>query len=162
MRPVRSNHLEAWGDIARSGSRIIYGSDWPVSENMSATRRATQLLTLYWLILSTSGLRPKQASRALVTLPTRIHRPLWAPRTTNPVCPCLLLSTEQAIRAITVGGSRFVRADKAVGSLEVGELADIIVLQVNYFEVPEDELAHQKSLLTMIGSQVVWCTFQMT
>lgn len=31
MGPVRSNYLEAWGDIAKFGTRIIYGSDWPVS-----------------------------------------------------------------------------------------------------------------------------------
>jgi predicted amidohydrolase YtcJ len=30
MGPVRSNYLEAFGDIARFGTRVIYGSDWPV------------------------------------------------------------------------------------------------------------------------------------
>lgn len=31
LGPTRSQHLEAFGDIAKFGTRIIYGSDWPVS-----------------------------------------------------------------------------------------------------------------------------------
>lgn len=33
MGPVRSQHLQAWGDIARFGTRVVYGSDWPVSSS---------------------------------------------------------------------------------------------------------------------------------
>ena len=41
-------------------------------------------------------------------------------------------------------------------SIEVGKLADAIVLKANYFEVPEDEIARQKVLLTMVGGEVVY------
>lgn len=70
--------------------------------------------------------------------------------------PGLTLTREQAIRAITTESSRFLRADAYIGSLEVGKLADAIVLKANYFEVPEDEIARQKALLTMVGGEVVY------
>jgi urease alpha subunit len=68
----------------------------------------------------------------------------------------LKLTREQAIRAITIEAARFLRADKHIGSLEVGKLADVVVLQSNYFEVPEAEIARQKTLLTMVGGEVMF------
>lgn len=35
-------------------------------------------------------------------------------------------------------------------------MADVIILQSNYFEVPDDEIARQKSLVTMVGGEVVY------
>lgn len=74
----------------------------------------------------------------------------------GPGLPGVGLSREAALRAITVESSEFVRAGDYIGSLEVGKLADVIVLQANYFEVPEEELARQKTLLTMLGGEVVY------
>jgi urease alpha subunit len=64
------------------------------------------------------------------------------------------LSREAVLRSITIEGARFLRADHKIGSLEKGKLADIIVLDRNFFEVPEEELARQKVLLTMLGGDV--------
>ena len=69
--------------------------------------------------------------------------------------PGIKLSREPVLRAITIEGAKFLRADKDIGSLEVGKLADIIVLERNYFEVPEDEIARNRVLLTMLGGDVV-------
>ena len=66
------------------------------------------------------------------------------------------LSREAALRSITIEGARFLRADHKIGSLEVGKLADIIVLKRNYFEVPEEEIAQQQVLLTMLGGDVLY------
>jgi hypothetical protein len=40
--------------------------------------------------------------------------------------------------------------------LEIGKLADMIVLENNYFEVPDEALGRQKVLLTMVGGEVVY------
>jgi len=72
------------------------------------------------------------------------------------ILPGLSLTREQTLRAITVESSRFLRANDSIGSLEVGKLADLIVLERNYFEVPEAEIARQKVLLTMLGGEVVY------
>lgn len=50
----------------------------------------------------------------------------------------------------------FLRAGDDIGSLEVGKLADVIILKANYFEVPDEELARQKALLTMVGGEVMY------
>ncbi|KAI9151397.1 amidohydrolase [Paramyrothecium foliicola] len=137
MGPVRSNYLQAWGDIAKFGTRVVYGSDWPIDPLDE------------WLAVKASVTRSGD--------PTNPNSPAsqGAPYD-GPGLPGLSLTREEAIRAITIESSRFLRADDHIGSLEVGKLADIIVLQANYFEVPDDELARQKSLLTMVGGEVVY------
>ncbi|KAM0281599.1 hypothetical protein ACHAQH_003468 [Verticillium albo-atrum] len=135
--PVRSNYLEAWGDIAKFGTRVIYGSDWPIDPLDE------------WLAIKAGVTRSGD--------PTNPNSPAsqGAPYD-GPGLPGLSRSREQAIRAITIESSRFPRADEYIGSLEVGKLADVIILQANYFEVPDDELARQKTLLTMRGGEVVY------
>ncbi len=49
-----------------------------------------------------------------------------------------------------------MRADQHIGSLEIGKLADIIVLENNYFTVPEEMLGRQRVLLTMVGGEVMY------
>lgn len=66
------------------------------------------------------------------------------------------ISRKSALQSITINGARFLRADKQIGSLEVGKLADVIILEKNFFKVPESELARQKVLLTMVGGEVVY------
>lgn len=66
------------------------------------------------------------------------------------------ISRQSALRSITINGARFLRADKQIGSLEVGKLADVIILENNFFKVPKEELGRQKVLLTMVGGEVVY------
>ncbi|EEU34645.1 uncharacterized protein NECHADRAFT_77170 [Fusarium vanettenii 77-13-4] len=137
MGPVRSNYLEAWGNIAAFGSRIVYGSDWPIDPLDE------------WLAIKAGVTRSGD--------PTNPNSPAsqGAPYNGTGI-PGLSLTREQAIRAITTESSRFVRADRYIGSLEVGKVADVIILQSNYFEVPDEEIARQKTLVTMVGGEVVY------
>lgn len=66
------------------------------------------------------------------------------------------ISREAAFRAITINGAKFLRADQYIGSLEKGKFADVIVLENDYFKVPEAALGRQKVLLTMVGGNVVY------
>ena len=43
-----------------------------------------------------------------------------------------------------------------IGSLEVGKYADRIVLEKNFMQAPEEELARNRVLLTMVGGKVVY------
>jgi hypothetical protein len=47
-----------------------------------------------------------------------------------------------------------LRADK-LGSLERGKLADLLVLDRDYFTVPEREIRKIKPLLTVVGGKIV-------
>jgi urease alpha subunit len=72
------------------------------------------------------------------------------------VFPGSPISRKSALRSITINGAGFLRADTQIGSLECGKLADLIILNKNFFEVPVEETGRNKVLLTMVGGEVVY------
>ena len=42
------------------------------------------------------------------------------------------------------------------GQIKAGQLADLALLSDDYFSVPESEIAHLRSVLTMLGGRIVF------
>ena len=66
------------------------------------------------------------------------------------------LTREQAIRSITINSARFLRADDKIGSIARNKLADLIILEKNFFEVPDEELGRNRVLMTVVGGTPVF------
>lgn len=66
------------------------------------------------------------------------------------------LSLEQAIRAYTINGAYVMKHENKVGSLEVGKLADFIVLDRNLFEVDEHAISKTKVLMTYFDGELIY------
>jgi len=66
------------------------------------------------------------------------------------------LSREEALRLYTQGSSWFSKEDGVKGGLYVGQLADFAVLTADYFSIPEEEIRHLQSALTVVGGEVVY------
>ena len=49
-----------------------------------------------------------------------------------------------------------LRQEALTGSLEVGKLADMIVLDRNFFTIPEEDIANIKVLQTVVGGKIVY------
>ncbi len=66
------------------------------------------------------------------------------------------ISIEQALKAYTQSSTFASFEEYEKGTLEVGKLADMVVLSINPFEVKPAELKHVKVLLTIVGGKVVF------
>ncbi len=66
------------------------------------------------------------------------------------------LSREAVLRAATIDAAYELHADEVTGSLEVGKLADLIVLDRNPLTVPAEEIAKVQVMETVVGGNVVW------
>jgi predicted amidohydrolase YtcJ len=66
------------------------------------------------------------------------------------------LSRRDVLRAITMNSSYELHQDQETGSLEVGKLADLIVIDRNFLSIPAEEIADIKVLQTMVGGRVVY------
>ena len=55
----------------------------------------------------------------------------------------------------TVWASEYVLKEKILGSLEPGKLADLLVLNRDYFTVPEAEIGTVTPILTMVAGKIV-------
>jgi hypothetical protein len=65
-------------------------------------------------------------------------------------------SREDALRFYTIGSAWFSHDEDKRGSLEVGKLADLAVLSVDYLTVPVEQIGRIESLLTMLGGKSVY------
>jgi len=130
----RFARMEPSGSIAHAGGRVAFGSDWPVDP-------LDEFLALKVGVTRSGD-------------PTNPHSygPKYAGRlNTDPA-----LSRAEALRSITLNSAEQLKLDAVLGSVEVGKFADLIVLDKNFMQVPEEELGRNDVLLTLVGGKVVW------
>ncbi|MGX4733515.1 amidohydrolase [Kitasatospora griseola] len=65
------------------------------------------------------------------------------------------LDRAQALELFTLGGARLTGEQDVKGRLTVGSYADLAVLSADYFAVPEADIAHIESVLTVVGGRIV-------
>ena len=65
---------------------------------------------------------------------------------------------EEALKLYTLGSSWFSTEDGKKGALAPGQLADLAVLSGDYFSIPEEEIKHLESVLTIVGGKVVYAS----
>jgi predicted amidohydrolase YtcJ len=73
----------------------------------------------------------------------------------HPAAPQEGITVEQAITAYTLGAAYAEHREDDKGSLATGKLADLAVLSLDVFEAPPEALLSTRSLLTMIGGEIV-------
>jgi predicted amidohydrolase YtcJ len=66
------------------------------------------------------------------------------------------LTREQALRMYTINNAFLNREEKDKGSLEVGKLADFIIIDRDYLTCPEDDLLGVQVLRTVVGGKTVF------
>ena len=66
------------------------------------------------------------------------------------------LSRKEALQLYTQGSAWFSRGEARKGTLKAGQLADLIVLSADYFQVPEEEIRDIHSVLTIMDGKPVW------
>jgi predicted amidohydrolase YtcJ len=66
------------------------------------------------------------------------------------------LSRVEALRLFTSGPAWFMNTESEMGMIAPGHLADFALLNRDYFKVPEDQLQHISSVLTVMDGRVVF------
>jgi len=98
-------------------------------------------------VTSTVSVNPFVALYALVTRKNNLG---------HPIAPDQAISREEALRAYTVAGTWLTREEQLKGSIEVGKLADLAVLDRDYFAVPDEEIKEIQVDMTVVNGELVW------
>jgi predicted amidohydrolase YtcJ len=130
MGPARYALVEPHVQLLDAGARIAYGSDWPVDPLDE------------WFALKV-GVTRTAAPDAGKEYAGRLGTQPGMPRAA-------------ALRAITLNAAYTLRQEMLTGSLEVGKLADMIVLDRNFFTIPAEDIANIKVLQTVVGGKIVY------
>jgi predicted amidohydrolase YtcJ len=125
--PDRASRAWAWKSIADAGGRLAFGSDWPVVT-----------------------LNPWEGVQTAVTRQTSEGKPEagFVPEQRLPVA--------QVIEGYTLGAAFAGRREKSEGSLEIGKLADLIILSQNIFDVEPHKIGATKVVTTIVGGRLVY------
>jgi predicted amidohydrolase YtcJ len=65
------------------------------------------------------------------------------------------ITRQEALRLFTKGNSWFLRMEDKIGTIEPGRLADLAVLDRDYFSVPDAEIKMIRAVLTVVNGQIV-------
>ncbi len=66
------------------------------------------------------------------------------------------MSREEALRAATMAGAYAMHAEDILGSIEVGKLADFVVIPVDYMTIPAEDIWKIAPDMTVIGGEVAY------
>ncbi len=127
LGPERSRRLYPIGAVARSGARIVGGSDWSVS-----------------------SMNPLDAIQVAVTRRALDggEGPPWLPDE--------VVDLEAMLAAYTVNGAWLAREEGWRGTLGPGKSADLVVLDRNLFLIPPAEIHEARVLLTLFEGREVY------
>jgi predicted amidohydrolase YtcJ len=87
---------------------------------------------------------------------TRKDRPDAPPKYSGRLGKDPGLSQAAVIQAITLNAAYELHEERDIGSLEVGKLADLIVLDRDVATIPPERIAGTKVLRTVVGGRVVY------
>jgi predicted amidohydrolase YtcJ len=128
LGPERSAWLYPFGALHRAGARFAGGSDWSVT-----------------------SVNPLHAIQVAVTrraLDATADAPAWLPDQR--------LDLPTALSAYTNGGAYVAFEEQDSGSIEVGKLADIIVLDQHLLQIPPEQLHRSRVLWTLFEGREVY------
>ena len=60
-----------------------------------------------------------------------------------------------SLSCFTKQNAWFLRMEDRIGTIERGKLADLVVLDRDYFSVPEVEIKQVRSAMTIVGGAIV-------
>lgn len=130
LGPARYASVEPQALLLDAGARVAYGSDWPVDP------------LNVWFALKV-GVTRTAAPDAGTEYAGRLTSQPGMPRAA-------------VLRAITMNAAYTLRQETSTGSLQVGKLADLVVLDRNFLSIPEEDIANIKVLQTVVGGKVVY------
>jgi len=123
-----------------NGAKLAFGSDWP------------------------SSVPPNP----FIGIDAAVARHVWTgrhwfgaaqggrTRTDEVSSPAERITVTEAVDAFTRGSAFAAFMDQKVGTLEVGKLADLVVISQDIFAVPPANIGRTTATLTMVGGKVVF------
>jgi hypothetical protein len=146
--PAQQIPSDRWHALEQSGATLAFSSDWPCTWPPSPFVSMQQTVTRQvWRSPETADIAsgPVDGAAQGGAVPTGAT---YVPDERIPVA--------DAVRAYTQGSAYAAFADKDVGTLEVGKLADLAVLSQDIFTAPPETLGKTQVVMTLVGGKNVY------
>jgi hypothetical protein len=127
LPPERAELQYPFASLQRAGARLVGGSDWMVS-----------------------------TPDVMQQIEVAVRRVDPDHREREPFLPDETIDLDTALRAFTVGGAWANHADETTGSIGVGKLADLVVLDRDLAHEPLDRIGDARVLLTVVEGNALF------
>jgi predicted amidohydrolase YtcJ len=140
--PLLGQERAGWqypfGAFTRAGVPLAYGSDWPVSSPDP----------LQAIHVAVNRTEPPQANHGELSVSREVF------------LPAERVDLASALAGYTIGSAYVNHLDSSTGSIEVGKLADLVVLDRNPFAGPPEEIGNTTVATTYIEGHAVYSADQ--
>lgn len=122
--------------VLKAGGRLALGSDWPAAGYVSTYRPLDAIQ-----VVVTREILPQYGKDQFTRiLPPKNER----------------IKLDQALKAATLDAAYVLGLEEKIGSLTVGKLADIVVLEKDLHKIPASAISTTKVKLTMMNGKVTY------
>jgi len=125
--PDRGRWLYPIGSLFGSGAVVAFGSDWDVS-----------------------------SANPLAEIEVSLTRKGFSDEDWDVFIPEERIQLQDALAAFTINAAYVNHLEDRTGSIEVGKLADLIVIDRNLFAIEPAEISESRVLLTLLGGEPVY------
>lgn len=132
--PERASWQYPFASLVRAGARLAFGSDWSVSSPNP----------LWEMTVAVDRRAAADFAKSLGAAVGEVFLPEER------------LDLPTAITAFTMGSAYVNHLDDVTGSIEVGKLADLAVVDQNLFEIPSSEIWKARVELTFVEGECVF------
>ena len=132
LEPERQRFIYPIGSLLRSGAVVAFGSDWSVS-----------------------------TANPLEELEVAVTRMGPNGETKTPYLPDERIDLRDALAAFILDAAYVNHQEDRTGSVEVGKLADLVVLDRNLFAIPPAQISDTKVVLTLFGGKPIFGDFSL-
>ena len=133
-KDVVSTEYARMNSVLKAGGRLAFGTDWPASG---------------WV----ATYRPLDAIQVAMT---RAILPQYGKQQVLPMVPpeneCITL--DQALKAYTIDSAYVLGLEDKIGSLKVGKLADIVIIDKDLHKIAPKDISTTKVDLTMMNGKI--------
>ena len=127
---ARARWMYPIASVLKSGAMVAFGSDWSVS-----------------------------SANPFPQIETAITRKSAITDEMDAFIPEERIDLASAIAAFTINSAFVSRREQDTGSIEVGKLADLVLLDQNLFEIDAKDISETKALVTMYEGRIVHGAF---
>jgi predicted amidohydrolase YtcJ len=120
--------------VLKTGGRLALGSDWPAAGYVSTYK-------------------PLDAIQVAIT---RAILPQYGNKQFTPVLPPVdeRITLDQALKAATLDAAYVLGLEDRIGSLKVGKMADIVILDKDLHKIAPKDISTTKVKLTMMNGKI--------
>src|SRR5204862_272906 len=129
--PERAKTTYAFRSLLDSGAMLAFGTDWTVAP-------LNPMLSIY-------------AAVTRRTLDGK-HQNGWIPEQK--------ISVDEAVRAYTIGSANAEFQENEKGTITPGELADLVILSRDIFQIDPNEIEKVKVAMTIMDGRVVYVSLK--